>query len=102
MNKKELIEEMAMASGLTETQIRRCLDAMLGTIRSKLKMKEKIQIAGFGTFETVKRASRMGRNPKTGTLMQVPARYAPRFKAGMTLKNAVESHGMNPPVQEPE
>lgn len=95
MNKKELIEGLAILSDLTETQSRKCLDAMLGTISSELKKGEKVHIAGFGTFEMVKRESRMGRNPRTGIPMQVPTRYVPRFKAGKTLKDAVNNHRVN-------
>ena len=51
----------------------------------------KVQIIGFGTFETRERAERTGRNPSTGAEVKIPASTAPVFKAGKALKDAVNS-----------
>ena len=56
-----------------------------------LKKGEKVQLVGFGTFETVKRAKRKGQNPQTKEKITIPASNAPKFKAGKALKEAVNS-----------
>ncbi|WP_182440748.1 MULTISPECIES: HU family DNA-binding protein [Clostridia] len=89
MNRRELIADMASRSGMTEDQTRKCLEAMIDTITLQLKKGEKVQIVGFGTLETVKRESRMTRNPQNGILMSVPDRYVPRFKPRKMLKDTI-------------
>ena len=58
-------------------------------VAEELKKGEKIQLVGFGTFETIERAAREGRNPHTGEPMPIAASKAPKFKAGKALKDAV-------------
>ena len=48
-----------------------------------------VQLVGFGTFETSKRAARTGKNPQTGAALKIPAATVPKFKAGKALKDAV-------------
>ena len=65
---------------------KKCLNAFLKITTEILKKKESVRIFGFGTFTTKKRATRNGRNPKTGKTIKIPATTVPNFKAGKTLK----------------
>lgn len=89
MNKRELIEKMARQTTLTGVQSKEALEMFCKIVEETLKNGEKIQIAGFGTFEAIKKKSRVGRNPRTGEMMDISARCAPKFKPGKTLKDAV-------------
>ena len=89
MNKTELIEAMAKEAGLTKKDAGAALDAFTNTVSKELKKKGKVQLVGFGTFETAKRAARTGKNPQTGAAIKIPAATVPKFKAGKALKDAV-------------
>lgn len=65
------------------------LNGFLGEITEALAKGDKVQLIGFGTFETRKRAGRTGRNPQTGTTIEIPESTVPAFKAGNKLKEAV-------------
>ena len=58
-------------------------------VSKELKKKGKVQLVGFGTFETSKRAARKGKNPATGEAIKIPAAVVPKFKAGKALKDLV-------------
>lgn len=89
MTKKDLIDLVAKKANLTSKAARESVDALLGAIRDSLKRGEKVVITGFGTFSIRKRATRPGRNPKTGEKITIAARKAPGFTPGKTLKKAV-------------
>ena len=89
MNKTELIEAMAKETGLSKKDAGKALDAFVNTVSKELKKKGKVQLIGFGTFETSKRAARTGKNPQTGEAIKIPASIAPKFKAGKALKDLV-------------
>lgn len=91
MNKKELIAAMAEKAELTQKDAGKALDAFLVTVTEELVKGEKIQLTGFGNFEVTERAEREGRNPKTGETMKIAATKAPKFKAGKSLKDAVNA-----------
>ncbi len=97
MNKTELTDALADATDLSKADAGRAVDALFdadgGVIAKTLKQGEKVQITGFGTFETRKRSARMGRNPRTGERIQIPASISPAFRAGKGLKDAVKSSG---------
>ena len=65
------------------------MNAVLNTITEMLKADEKIQLVGFGSFETKKRAARTGLNPRTKKPVRIAATKVPAFKAGKALKDAV-------------
>ncbi|GEM_PF-1511694 len=67
------------------------VDSVFETIGEALVSGEEVRILGFGTFGTRNRPARTGRNPGTGEQVEIAASTAPAFKAGMTLKNAVNS-----------
>ena len=89
MNKAELVAAMAKASGLSQKDSEKALKAFTDTVSKELKKKGKVQLIGFGTFETAKRAARTGRNPQTGKDITIPAATVPKFKAGKALKDLV-------------
>ena len=89
MNKTELIDAIAKETGLSKKDSGAALEAITGTVSKALKKKDKVQLVGFGTFETSKRAARTGKNPQTGEAIKIPAAVVPKFKAGKALKDAV-------------
>ena len=91
MNKTELIAIVAEKTGKTKKDAEAGLNAVLGTITEALAAGEKVQIIGFGTFETRERAEREGRNPMTGETIKIAASKTPKFKAGKALKDQVNA-----------
>ncbi len=89
MNKTELIDAIAKETGLSKKDAGNALEAITGTVSKALKKKDKVQLVGFGTFETSKRAARTGKNPQTGEAIKIPAAVVPKFKPGKALKDAV-------------
>ena len=89
MNKAELVAAIADKTELSKKDSEKALKAFIDVVTEELKKGEKLQLVGFGTFETSERAAREGRNPQTGKTMKIPASTAPRFKAGKALKDAV-------------
>ncbi|GDX61696.1 DNA-binding protein HU [Candidatus Levyibacteriota bacterium] len=89
MTKKDIIDVVAKKANLTNKAARESVQVFLNTIRDSLKRGEKVVITGFGTFSVRKRASRPGRNPKTGERIILAARKAPGFTPGKTLKKVI-------------
>ena len=89
MNKTELIAAMADQAGLSKKDAEKALAAFTSVVTDELKNGGKVQLVGFGTFETSERKAREGRNPQTGKTMTIAASKAPKFKAGKALKDAV-------------
>ena len=89
MNKPELAAAVAEQLGLTKKETERILTCAFEVISDALAEGEKVQIAGFGAFETKERSPHIGRNPKTGEPVEVPATRAAVFKAGKKLKERV-------------
>ncbi len=89
MNRTELIAAIAEKTELSKKDAEKALKAFTDVVTEELKKGEKIQLVGFGTFETIERAAREGRNPHTGEAMPIAASKAPKFKAGKALKDAV-------------
>lgn len=85
MNKKEMVEAMATKSGMTKTDSKKALDAMLEVIGETLRKGENVALVGFGNFAVVERPERQGVNPATKQTIVIPARKAVKFKAGAGL-----------------
>ena len=66
MNKAELVDAMAKETNLTKKDVESVLNSFVNVVSGELAKKEKVQLVGFGTFETRERAARTGRNPQTG------------------------------------
>lgn len=90
MNKNDLAAAVAAKTGMTKKASSDTIDAVFEAITEALAKKDKVQLIGFGTFETRERAARVGRNPATGEEMQLPASTTPAFKPGKALKDAVK------------
>ncbi|MBQ9134063.1 MAG: HU family DNA-binding protein [Clostridia bacterium] len=89
MNKTELIEAIAGESGLKKKDAEAALTAFVNTVEGALAKGEKVQLVGFGTFETKTRGAREGRNPKTGETIKIAASKYPAFTAGKAFKDSV-------------
>lgn len=90
MNKSELVEAIANGSGLTKTEASKVLDVFMATVTDVLKSGDQLVLPGFGSFSTGLRAARTGRNPQTGKEIQIKASRVAKFKAGKSLKEAVQ------------
>ncbi len=89
MNKTELIAATAERAGISKKDAERVLNAAIDSITASLVAGEKVQLSGFGIFETKKREARVGRNPHTKQTIEIPATRVPAFKASKSLKDAV-------------
>jgi DNA-binding protein HU-beta len=93
MNKSDLVDALADRAGMTKADASRAMDALFGSdgiLAGALKGDIRVQITGFGTFEAKHRKARMGRNPRTGATIQIPASKTPGFRAGKGLKDAIQ------------
>lgn len=89
MNKAELITSMAEKSQLTKKDAEAALKAFIDSVQEALEGGDKVQLVGFGTFETRERAAREGRNPRTKETINIPSSTVPVFKAGKEFKERV-------------
>ena len=89
MNKAELITSMSEKSKLTKKDAELALKAFIESVEEALEKGEKVQLVGFGNFETRERAAREGRNPRTKETISIPASTVPVFKAGKEFKEKV-------------
>ncbi len=89
MNKGELVAALAAKTELTKKESELALNGVLDVIADALAKGDKVQLIGFGTFETKSRPARVARNPRTGESVKIAACKAPAFKAGKALKDAV-------------
>jgi DNA-binding protein HU-beta len=89
MNKEELVQEVAKKTKQTNKNVKEVLDAALEAITKTVSKGKKVTLVGFGTFESRKRAARIGRNPQTGKELKIPAKKVPAFSAGKKFKDAV-------------
>ncbi len=90
MNKAELINEIAAASGLTKAASKKALDATMKSITSALAKGKKVSLVGFGSFSVVERAARTGVNPITKKPLKIGAKKVAKFKPGADLVEAVK------------
>jgi len=85
MNKRDLIESIASGAQISRVAAERGLNSMLETIAEAIESGERVTLMGFGSFTVVERAPRLGRNPKTGEEVPIPARKSVRFRPGKEL-----------------
>lgn len=89
MNKTELIEKIAAASGLSKADSKSALDATVQAIKEALIAGDKIALVGFGAFSVSERPAREGINPATKEKIQIAAKKVAKFKAGAELADAL-------------
>ena len=90
MTKTELVAQIATKADLNKASAERTLNVILDSIGEILAEKEKLTLTGFGSFVVEKREARIGRNPRTGSQIEIPAAKVVKFRVGKTLKNAVQ------------
>ena len=89
MNKSDIVSAVAQSSGVAKKDVERVLNAAIDAISLALVKGEKVQLSGFGTFETKDREARVGRNPHTKEAIEIPATRVPTFKASKALKDNI-------------
>ena len=89
MNKAELVAVVAEKAGLSKKDSEKAVNAAIDAVSAELVAGGKVQLVGFGSFETKVRNARVGRNPRTKEEIEIPASRVPAFKAGKALKDAV-------------
>ena len=89
MNKSELIASIAEKGSLTKKDAEIALKAFIESVEEALEKGDKVQLVGFGTFETRERAAREGRNPRTKEAITIAASTVPVFKAGKEFQEKV-------------
>ena len=89
MNKSELIDAIIKETNLSKKDTEATINAFMNVVSEELSKKSKIQLVGFGTFETRERAAREGKNPQTGEKIKIAAATVPAFKPGKALKEKV-------------
>jgi integration host factor subunit beta len=94
MTKADLIEEVCRAAELSRKDSEIVVETVFESIIKSLRAGEKIEMRGFGSFRTRQRKPRVGRNPKTGARVEVPAKRIPYFKPSKELKDVI--NGVTP------
>ena len=89
MNKSDLVSQVASQSNLTKADATRAVDSMIDTITASLQKGNEVRLTGFGTFTTTERKATTGRNPRTGESISIAASTQPKFRAGKSLRDAV-------------
>lgn len=89
MTKADLIEEVSAVSRLSKKSSEVVVNTFFDSIVGSLRRSEKIELRGFGSFKLRHRRARIGRNPKTGARVEVPAKVVPYFKPGKDLREIV-------------
>ncbi|MET0397916.1 MAG: HU family DNA-binding protein [Longimicrobiaceae bacterium] len=93
MNKSEIVQQLASRANISRADAQRAVDALFavdtGIISQALKSGDKVQITGFGSFETKRREARKGRNPRTGKEIDIAASTSAAFRPGKGLKDSI-------------
>ena len=87
MNKGELTKAVAQASGLSQSDAGKAVDALFDTVAAAAKSRQQVAIAGFGTFSAKTRNAREGRNPATKEIIKIPEKTSLAFKPASALKD---------------
>lgn len=90
MNRTELVAAMAEKAGVSKKDADNLLKAFIDTVEDAVKADDKVQLVGFGTFESRERAAREGKNPRTGEKITIAALKVPAFKAGKAFKDLLK------------
>jgi DNA-binding protein HU-beta len=96
MNRAELVDHVAGATGQPKSEVSRTLSALIYTVTGALSKGDKVTLVGFGTFERRMRKARTGRNPRTLAPLRIAAAKVPAFRAGKELKDIVNGRSKQP------
>src|SRR5277367_5298802 len=102
MNRAELVEHVAQATGQPKSEVTRTLSALVYTVTAALAKGDKVTLVGFGTFERRMRKARTGRNPRTLAPLKIAAARVPAFRAGKELKDIVNGRTKQPTLSLPK
>jgi integration host factor subunit beta len=92
MTKADLVVDVMRLGDLTRSDAETIVETILGSVVGALRSGDKVEIRGFGSFRTRQRNPRIGRNPKTGSRVEVPAKRVPFFKPSKDLRDLVNRH----------
>src|SRR2546422_11101956 len=98
MTKADLVEEVSRVTELTRKDSEVIVDTLFGSVIKALKNGDKLEVRGFGSFRVRQRNARVGRNPKTGEKVEVPAKRVPYFKPSKELKDLINDGAGETPV----
>ncbi len=90
MNKNELAMQMVKDSSITKNEALQVIDTLMEVVTEELKRDGKVTLVGFGTFKTILKKAKIGRNPKTGAEIRIPEKRTPKFVPGKELKEALK------------
>ena len=91
MNKNDVIQQMVKDSSIVKAKALKVVDTMIHVMTNELKKSDgKVTLVGFGTFKTIVKKGKVGRNPKTGARITIPKKRVPKFRAGKELKKLVK------------
>ena len=93
MTKADLVEEVAKVTELTRKDSEVIVDTLFESVIKALRVGDKLEVRGFGSFRVRQRNARVGRNPKTGEKVEVPAKRVPYFKPSKELKDLINDDG---------
>jgi len=89
MNKATLVDYIASKTGVTKKAAGDAVEAFVAAVMSTVKKGDTVTLTGFGTFKSIHRKARNGRNPKTNAAIKIPARTVPVFRPGKAFKDMV-------------
>ena len=101
MTKADLVEEVSRVTELTRKDSEVIVDTLFDSVIKALKTGDKLEVRGFGSFRVRQRNARVGRNPKTGEKVEVPAKRVPYFKPSKELKDLINEDGAGPASSSP-
>ena len=90
MTKSDIVDRIALGTGLTKLETEAVVDGFLKTVIDALCRDEHVEIRGFGTFRVKERAPRIGRNPRTGETVSLDGQFVPHFKVSRELRQLVD------------
>jgi DNA-binding protein HU-beta len=90
MNKSDLVDAVAVDTGLTKADAAKAVDAVFDAVTGALQKGDEVRLVGFGTFAVSERAARTGKNPRTGEEITIAASKQPKFKPGKALKDSLK------------
>ena len=94
VSKAEIVDQLADQIGLTKKEVAEVVEGFLAQVITALEEGRQVQIRGFGTFKVQRRAARVGRNPRAGTTVAIPARPVPSFKPSKQLREAIDKSAL--------
>ena len=101
MTKADLVEEVAKVTELTRKDSEVIVDTLFESVIKALRDGDKLEVRGFGSFRVRQRNARVGRNPKTGEKVEVPAKRVPYFKPSKELKDLINDGTTAAPMSPP-